>query len=149
MKFIIAFLFSLISLPVFSQANDGIDQRWFLSANIGVIIPDNDFQFNEAEIFDFRFGKVMGPKWAFEVGAFTDEYDFDINYDLTHEGVFVNFLNINHEPLWKPYFLMGAGVIRHHSPTESGTNAFFKSWFVSISTPNQVCTICSQYSTNF
>jgi hypothetical protein len=134
MKFIILLTLLPLSQLAFSQANDGIDERWYINPNIGVIIPDDDIQLNEAEIIDLRFGKVLGPKWGFEMGAFSDEYDFDINYDLSHEGVFINFLNINHEPLWKPYFLMGAGVIRHHSATESGTNAFFNigiggSWY--------------------
>lgn len=135
MKFTLFLLFLLLFASlVFSQANDGIDERWYFNLNAGVIVPDDDIQFNEAELFDIRFGKALGPKWGFEMAAFADEYDFDINYDLSHEGVYINFLNINHEPLWKPYFLMGAGVIRHQSATESGTNAFFNigiggSWY--------------------
>jgi hypothetical protein len=111
-----------------------IDTRWYFNVNTGIIIPDDDLQFNEAQKVDIRLGKPINHKWAFEIEGFVDEYDFDINYGLKHKGLNVNFLNINHEPLWKPYFLMGAGFIRHDSATESGTNAFFNvgvggSWY--------------------
>jgi hypothetical protein len=126
----------LLSLVLFSTSavSEKIDERWYFNVNAGIIIPDNDLQFNEAELYDLRIGKPINHKWAFEIVGFTDEYDFDIDYGLKHQGLNVNFLNINHEPLWKPYFLMGAGFIRHKSPTESGTNAFFNigiggSWY--------------------
>lgn len=135
MKLIPLILISMIySSFANSQANDGIDERWYFNVNAGIIVPDNDFQFNEADLVDLRVGKAINQKWSYEIGVFFDEYDFDINYDLKHHGGFINFLNINHEPLWKPYFLMGAGVIHHQSSTESGTDVFFNigiggSWY--------------------
>ncbi len=135
MNFKLICFFNLFFISsVFSQANDGLDERWYFNVNAGVILPDNDLQFNEAEIADVRVGKSLNQKWTYEFGVFTDKYDFDIDYKLKHNGAFFNFLNINHEPLWKPYFLMGGGMIYHESPTESGTNLFFNvgiggSWY--------------------
>ncbi len=111
-----------------------IDERWYVSVNAGVIVPDDSLQFNDALIYDVRMGKSINEKWSYEIQAFTDEYDFDIDYGLKHHGVGINFLNINQEPLWKPYFLMGTGLIYHQSPTESGTNLYFNvgiggSWY--------------------
>jgi hypothetical protein len=106
---------------VFAQS---YDERWYFNINAGVVVPDDSLQFNDAKLYDIRLGKSINNKWSYEIEAFTDEYDFDIDYGLKHHGIGINFLDINNEPLWKPYFLMGAGVIYHQSPTESGTNLY-------------------------
>ncbi len=111
------------------------DERWYWNINAGVIVPDDSLQLNDATYYDFRVGKSINEKWSYEIQVFTDEYDFDIDYGLKHRGIAINFLDINQEPLWKPYFLMGAGIIYHESPTESGTNVFFNigigaSWYL-------------------
>ncbi len=131
LKIILTLLLLTSSLLARSEK---IDDRWYFNVNAGIIIPDNDLQFNEAQLYDLRVGKNINHKWAVEIVGFTDEYDFDIDYGLKHQGLNINFLNINHDPLWKPYFLMGAGFIKHESPEESGTNAFFNigiggSWY--------------------
>ena len=101
-----------------------IDERWYWNVNAGVIVPDDSLQFNDAHIYDLRVGRVINEKWSYEMQVFTDEYDFDIDHGLKHHGVAINFLDINQEPLWKPYFLMGVGLIYHETPAESGTNLF-------------------------
>ena len=110
------------------------DDRWYWNINAGVVVPDDSLQLNDAHVYDVRVGKNLNDKWAFEIMAFTDEYDFDIDFGLKHHGLGVNFLTINHEPLWKPYFLIGGGAIYHDSPLDSGTNVFFNvgigaSWY--------------------
>jgi len=111
-----------------------IDPRWYYNVNVGIIIPDDDLQLNEAQIYDLRIGKSLNKDWSYEFELFTDNYDFDIDYGLKHHGFMLNFLNINNEPLWRPYFLMGGGFIYHNSPTESGINPVFNigvggSWY--------------------
>ena len=110
------------------------DDRWYWNINAGIIVPDDSIQLNDAHIYGLRFGKSINDKWSFEIQAFTDEYDFDIDHGLKHRGLAINFLDINQDPLWKPYFLMGAGIIYHQTPQESGTNVFFNigiggSWY--------------------
>lgn len=110
------------------------DDRWYWGVNAGIIVPDDSLQLNDAHIYDLRVGRSIDEKWSFEIMAFTDEYDFDIDYGLKHHGLGVNFLNTNQEPLWKPYFLLGGGFIYHNSPLDSGTNLYFNvgigaSWY--------------------
>lgn len=131
MKKFLALIALLFSMHVYSQP---LDERWYWNINVGAIVPDDSLQLNDAHVYDFRVGKSINYKWSYEIQAFTDEYDFDIDYGLKHHGAGINFLNINHDPLWKPYFLMGVGFIYHESQEESGTNLFFNvgvgaSWY--------------------
>ena len=117
-----------------SSISQKFDDRWYWNINAGIVVPDDSLQFNDATYYDLRAGKSINEKWSYEIQLFTDEYDFDIDYGLKHRGIAINFLDINQEPLWKPYFLMGAGMIYHESPTESGSNVFFNigvgaSWY--------------------
>jgi len=90
---------------------DGVDYRWYWNPNIGVVIPDDDLRLNEANVFDIRVGKHVNEKWALEFELMRDEYDFDIDFDLKHYSATMNFIYTNHDPLWKPYFLIGVGGI--------------------------------------
>lgn len=125
----------LLSLIYSSYSvSQNLDERWYWNINAGIVVPDDSLQFNDATYYDMRVGKSINAKWSYEIQYFTDEYDFDIDYGLKHRGIGINFLDINHDPLWKPYFLMGGGMIYHQSPTESGTNVFFNvgigaSWY--------------------
>ncbi len=130
----IRFLATLLIFISTSPSSQQLDDRWYWNINAGAIVPDDSLQLNDAHIYDLRVGKSINHKWSYEIQAFTDEYDFDIDYGLKHHGMAVNFLNINHDPLWKPYFLMGVGLINHETPDESGTNLFFNvgigaSWY--------------------
>lgn len=90
---------------------DGVDYRWYWNANIGIVVPDDDIRLNEAQVIDFRVGKHFTEKWAMEFEVMRDEYDFDIDFDLKHYAAGFNLLYTNHDPLWKPYFLVGVGGI--------------------------------------
>jgi len=130
----IRFLALLILLFSFNVQSQKFDERWYWNINAGAIVPDDSLQLNDAHIYDLRVGKSINYEWSYEILGFTDEYDFDIDYGLKHHGLGVNFLNINHDPLWKPYFLMGVGFIYHQSQEESGTNLYFNigvgaSWY--------------------
>ncbi len=122
----LVFLSLFFSINAWSQ---GLDQRWYWNVNAGVVVPDDSLQLNDAHKYDLRLGKSLNDKWSYEIEIFTDEYDFDIDHGLKHHGISINFLDINNEPLWKPYFLMGAGLIYHETPAESGTNLFFNIGF--------------------
>jgi len=111
-----------------------MDDRWYLGVNAGIVVPDDSLQLTDAQVVDVRMGKSFNKVWSYEIQAFSDEYNFDINYGLIHHGLMLNFLNINQEPLWKPYFIVGGGFIYHRSPTESGINPVFNvgigaSWY--------------------
>lgn len=111
------------------------DSRWYWNINAGIVVPDDSLQANDASITDLRIGKPLDGQWTLEVEYFRDEYDFDIDYGLSHRGFSVNFLQMNYEPAWNPYFLFGVGLIRHRSPLDSGSNGLLNvaiggSWYL-------------------
>ncbi len=112
------FCFASLSAP-FAWAQDEdpalmfneVDYRLYWNANLGIVVPDDDIRLNEAQVLDLRVGKHFTENWALEFEVMRDEYDFDIDYDLKHYATGVNFMYTNHDPLWKPYFLVGVGAI--------------------------------------
>lgn len=91
---------------------DGVDNRWYWNPNFGVVVPDDDLRLNEAHVFDIRVGKHFSEQWSMELELMRDEYDFDMDFDLKHYSATMNLIYTNHDPLWKPYFLVGVGGIR-------------------------------------
>ncbi len=111
------------------------DPRWYWNINAGIVIPDDSLQVDDARVADIRIGKPVNGKWTVEMEYFRDEYDFGIDYGLTHRGLAVNFLQMNYEPLWNPYFLFGLGMIRYRSPQGDGGNSILNvaiggSWYL-------------------
>ena len=90
---------------------DGVDYRWYWNTNIGIVVPDDDIRLNEAQVIDLRVGKHLNEHWAVEFEVMRDEYDFDIDFDLKHYSAAFNVMYTDHDPLWKPYFLVGVGGI--------------------------------------
>lgn len=88
-----------------------VDYRWYWNSNIGIVVPDDDIRLNEAQVIDLRVGKHFTENWSMEFEVMRDEYDFDIDYDLKHYATGFNIMYTNHDPLWKPYFLVGLGAI--------------------------------------
>ncbi len=117
----IASFLLLLSLSTIAQTQtktgqsglyDGVDHRWYWNPNFGVVVPDDDLRLNEAHVFDVRVGKHFTDRWAMEFELMRDEYDFDMDFDLKHYSATMNLIYTNHDPLWKPYFLVGVGGIR-------------------------------------
>ncbi|MCF6300090.1 MAG: porin family protein, partial [Proteobacteria bacterium] len=104
-------LLSCLPFGLFAQ-HDDIDYRWYWNVNLGVVVPDDDIRLNEAKVIDLRVGKAINEKWGLEAEFMRDEYDFDMDFDLKHYSAGMNLIYTNHDPLWKPYFLFGLGVIR-------------------------------------
>jgi hypothetical protein len=102
----------------------GAEDHWELGVRFGGAITDNSFSL-DGKVETLSLLRTLGPKRAieFEVGA--DQLDFGIDYGLKHTSFAVNYLQINREPLWDPYFLVGAGVIEFDSPEaiDKGTDA--------------------------
>ena len=130
----IRLLFFFIVLTSLNAQAQRIDPRWYYNINAGIVSPSDDAQLQDAKIYDIRLGKSINQDWSYEFELFTDKYNFENNYTLKHQGFMLNFLAINNEPLWRPYFLMGGGIIKHKSPTESGIDPVFNvgiggSWY--------------------
>ena len=120
-RFTALLLFTSIT---WAQDVDGVDYRWYWNINAGLVIPDDDIRLNEANVIDLRVGKHFNANWGMEMEVMRDEYDFDIDFDLKHYSAGLNLMYTNHEPLWKPYFLVGVGAIQSDSrfPDTSSTD---------------------------
>ena len=99
-----------------SAAQSAFKDYWYAGVNSGVVIPDDDYDFGDGTFQSVRLGRTLGETQAVEVSVFRDELDFGIDYGLEHQGIELNYLQINREPLWDPYFLVGVGWIRFDAP---------------------------------
>ncbi len=116
MKFLVIISITLFAINSKAQVEeehiyDGVDYRWYWNTNLGIVVPDDDIRLNEANVIDLRVGKHFNENWGMEFELMRDEYDFDIDFDLKHYSAAFNLMYTNHDPLWKPYFLVGVGGI--------------------------------------
>jgi hypothetical protein len=103
-------------LPVHAALAQGsAPASWYGGLRGGVISTDNDFR-NDGRAWFATIGRSFGPQYVVELELASDQLDFGIDYGLRHRSVAINHLTINREPLWDPYFLIGAGVIEFDAP---------------------------------
>jgi hypothetical protein len=106
----------------------GATDFWYGYARAGIVATDQSFS-NDGRIGVVGVGRTFGPTYALEVEATADQIDFGIDYGLRHKSLEANWITINPEPLWHPYFLIGLGVIDFDAPEglahTHGTNALF------------------------
>lgn len=107
-----------------AQAATPFSDHWELGVRAGGAITDNSFSL-DGKVETISLLRTLGEKRAVEFELTADQLDFGIDYGLKHRGISVNYLQINREPLWDPYFLVGAGVIQFDSPEaiDKGTDA--------------------------
>jgi len=109
----LAIALALAATPSLAQA--GTDDRWELGIRVGGMITDTAFRLDgSAEVLTLT--RSLTPKRAIELEVGADQLDFGIDYGLRHRTVTVNYLEINPEPLWDPYFLIGVGVSEFDVP---------------------------------
>jgi hypothetical protein len=101
--------------------------HWEFGIRVGGAITDDSYSL-DGNVETISLLRTLGPKRAVEFEVSADQLDFGIDYGLKHTSFAVNYLEINREPLWDPYLLVGAGVITFDSPAEisSGTNAMIQ-----------------------
>lgn len=109
-------------------ATPAFGDYWYGGVRGGIVTTDQGFN-NDGTIYAVSVGRTFGPTYALELEATADNLDFGIDYGLRHRSLEANWLTINPEPLWHPYFLIGAGVIDFDAPPSvarrSGRNAMF------------------------
>jgi hypothetical protein len=102
-------------VPGVATAAPAFGDEWFAGARGGIVVTDQEFD-NDGTVYNLTVGRTFGPKYAVELELTQDELDFGIDYGLRHRAIGVNHLTINREPLWDPYFLIGAGYIEFDGP---------------------------------
>ncbi len=114
----------ILSANVLSATEQSGNDHWEFGLRAGGAITDNSFSL-DGKVETLSLMRTLGPKRAIEIEVSADQLDFGIDYGLKHTSFSVNYLEINREPLWDPYFLIGAGVIQFDSPEaiDKGTDA--------------------------
>ena len=106
----------LATMPTVAAASDlWPGDRWELGSRFGGAITDTSIRI-DGKVESLSLLRTLGPKRAVEFEFSADQLDFGINFGLEHQTFSVNYLTINREPLWEPYFLVGVGVIRFDAP---------------------------------
>jgi hypothetical protein len=120
-------LLTMLSAQSLSAAELPAADHWELGMRVGGAITDNSYSL-DGSVETLSLLRTLGPKAAIELEVTADQLDFGIDYGLKHRSFAVNYLSINREPLWDPYFLVGAGAIQFDSPEaiDKGTDAMLQ-----------------------
>lgn len=106
----------LLLLSSWVAAADDAAARWEFGARVGGMITDNAVRLDGSAEF-LTLTRSLGDKRAIEFELGADQLDFSIDYGLRHTTFAVNYLEVNREPLWDPYVLIGVGVSEFDAPT--------------------------------
>lgn len=110
------FLLCLSLLITVQSAAAAELDHWEFGARIGGMITDNAVRLDgSAEVLTLT--RSLGDKRAIELEVSADQLDFSMDYGLRHTTVSVNYLEVNREPLWDPYVLIGIGVSEFDAPS--------------------------------
>lgn len=92
------------------------DAQWEFGARVGGMITDNSFRLDgSAEVL--TLSRTLDDKRVIEFEYGADQLDFSMDYGLSHTTFAVNYLEVNREPLWDPYILVGIGISEFDAPS--------------------------------
>lgn len=117
-RWLLLLVFFGFALPLQAAEPAAID-HWEFGIRAGGAITDDSYSL-DGKVETLSLLRTLGTKRAIEFEVSADQLDFGIDYGLKHTSFAVNYLEINREPLWDPYFLVGAGVIQFDAPTAEG-----------------------------
>ncbi len=89
---------------------------WEFGVRAGGMITDNALRLDGSAEF-LTITRRVDDKRAVELEFGADQLDFSMDYGLRHKTVSVNYVEVNREPLWDPYVLVGLGVSEFDAPT--------------------------------
>lgn len=89
---------------------------WEFGLRVGGMITDNALRLDGSAEF-LTITRRLDDKRAVELEFGADQLDFSIDYGLRHRTVSVNYVEVNREPLWDPYVLIGVGVSEFDAPS--------------------------------
>lgn len=123
---LILILLQIFLLPA-AQADGGGNRDWEFGVRVGGMITDTALRLDgSAEVLTIT--RSFGERRALELEFGADQLDFRIDYGLSHRTVSLNYLEINREPLWDPYVLVGIGLSEFEAPSgiTSGRDAMMQ-----------------------
>jgi hypothetical protein len=106
----------LTLLAVTSSAHAAAQDDWEVGLRVGGMITDNALRLDGSAEF-LTITRRLDDKRAVELEFGADQLDFSMDYGLRHRTVSVNYVEVNREPLWDPYVLIGVGVSEFDAPT--------------------------------
>jgi hypothetical protein len=106
----------LTLLAVTSSAHAAAQDDWEVGMRVGGMITDNALRLDGSAEF-LTITRRLDDKRAVELEFGADQLDFSMDYGLRHRTVSVNYVEVNREPLWDPYVLIGVGVSEFDAPT--------------------------------
>uniref|UniRef100_UPI0010608633 outer membrane beta-barrel protein n=1 Tax=Cognatilysobacter segetis TaxID=2492394 RepID=UPI0010608633 len=122
-KLLCAALLGGISILQVAQAQE-FDDRWYISADAGWNLQDNDRGTNNAPFGAIGFGKMINPNWSWEIQANYQNPHTERNQDLWWSQYGVSFDVRRHFIAegrnWNPYVVAGLGWQRseeEHDPS--------------------------------
>lgn len=98
---------------------------WHFAGMFGFIFTDGDRMTDDGHWGNLAIGKTISHDWLFEVELNADSQDFEavpITGDLEHTGLAVNFIKVNRNASWNPYFLIGVGALERDDGFNTSTN---------------------------
>lgn len=106
----------LTLLAVTSSAHAAAQDDWEVGLRVGGMITDNALRLDGSAEF-LTITRRLDDKRAVELEFGADQLDFSIDYGLRHRTLSLNYVEVNREPLWDPYVLIGVGVSEFDAPT--------------------------------
>ena len=86
---------------------------WHFAGMLGWNFADGARHTEDGWWGDLAIGKTISPTWVFEFEVTGDQLDFEnTSGSLDHFGLGLNFIKVNREASWNPYFLVGAGGLQ-------------------------------------
>lgn len=96
--------------------------EWYLGLRGGMLYAGQDLAGNEGEVYAIDLTLIPSHQRMFELSAYGDTINFDTGPRLKHRGISFNWVEVNREPLWNPYFSVGGGLIQYDVAGEKETD---------------------------
>ncbi len=101
-----------ISTSPCQAQNNTPNAPWYLGVNAGISVQESQPETDEGTVVSLVLGRNRHATSSWEVELWRDEHSLTEDQDLKQLGIGFNWLQINREPLWDPYFLMSVGALR-------------------------------------
>jgi len=111
---------ALIASPLVASAED----NWYIAPGVNYVIADGDRNADDDLGLKLGLGKQLNEKWDIEASLVMDKLDFSNGSgDYDQKGLMVDGLYfLNRNANFKPYLIMGAGLLQTDIGSSSNTN---------------------------